>query len=103
MNVINRKTIIYYCEKHPLAKRALLVWYNEMVKYKFSSSNDLKKVYGNASIVNNKRIVFNIKENDYRLVVSVNFRRNACYTIWFGTHKQYDQIDVENVSYNLKL
>ncbi len=70
-NVINRKTIIYYCEKHPLAKRALLVWYNEMVKYKFSSFNDLKKVYGNASIVNNQRIVFNIKENDYRLVVSV--------------------------------
>ena len=70
-NVINRKTIIYYFEKHPLAKRALLVWYNEMVKYKFSSFNDLKKVYGNASIVNNQRIVFNIKENDYRLVVSV--------------------------------
>ncbi|WP_442795113.1 type II toxin-antitoxin system HigB family toxin [Pelobium manganitolerans] len=42
-----------------------------MVKYKFSSFNDLKKVYGNASIVNNQRIVFNIKENDYRLVVSV--------------------------------
>ena len=42
-----------------------------MVKYKFYSFNDLKKVYGNASIVNNQRIVFNIKENDYRLVVSV--------------------------------
>jgi len=74
MNVINRKTIIYYTEKYPQAKTQLLVWYNEILKQSFGNFNELKTVYGNASLVNNQRVVFNIKGNDYRLVVSINFR-----------------------------
>ena len=66
----------------------------------FKSFNDLKQVYGNASIVKNNRVVFNIKGNDFRLVVSINFFQQACYVIWFGTHKDYDKIDVETVEFD---
>lgn len=103
MNIINRKTVIHYGEKYPAAKNQLLTWYNEILKQDFDNLNDLKAVYGNASIINNQRVVFNIKGNDYRLVVSINFRRKACYTIWFGTHKEYDKIDVATIPYNLNL
>jgi len=103
MNVINRNTINYYAKKYPLAKNQLLTWYNEFSKKGFSNFNELKEVYGNASIVNNQRVVFNIKGNDFRLVVSINFRRLACYTIWFGTHTEYDKIDVETIQYIDKL
>lgn len=103
MNVINRKTIIYYTEKYPKAKNQLLTWYNEILKQEFGNFNELKAIYGSASIVNNQRVVFNIKGNEYRLVVSVNFRRKACYTIWFGTHKEDDKIDVATIEYNLNL
>jgi mRNA interferase HigB len=40
--------------------------------------------------VNNNRVVFNIKGNDYRLVISINFLQSASYVIWFGTHKECD-------------
>lgn len=103
MNIINRKTVIYYTEKYPAAKNQLLTWYNELLKQEFGNFNELKAVYGNASIVNNQRVVFNIKGNEYRLIVSINFKQNACYTIWFGTHKEYDKIDVAIVKYNLNL
>lgn len=103
MNIINRKTITYYTEKYPKAKNQLLTWYNEMMKQEFENFNQLKVLYGNASIVNNQRVVFNIKGNEYRLIVSVNFRRKACYTIWFGTHNEYDKIDAATISYNLNL
>ncbi len=103
MNVINRKTVIYYGEKCPRVKNQLLAWYNEILKQQFDNFNDLKAVYGNASIVNDQRVVFNIKGNEYRLVVSINFRRKACYTIWFGTHKEYDEIDVSTIQYRLNL
>jgi mRNA interferase HigB len=76
-----------------------LTWYNEVSKKEFNNFNELKEVYGNASVVNNQRVVFNIKGNDFRLVVSVNFRRLACYVIWFGTHTEYDKIDVETIQY----
>ncbi|MBX3164245.1 MAG: type II toxin-antitoxin system HigB family toxin [Bacteroidetes bacterium] len=103
MNIINRKTIIYYTKKFPKAKKQLLAWYNEMLKEDFANFNELKEMYGNASLVNNQRVVFNIKGNEFRLVVSMNFRRRACYTIWFGTHKEYDKINVATVPYNLNL
>lgn len=97
MNIISRNTIIYYTEKYPIAKNQILTWYNEILKNDFENFNELKEMFGNASIVNNQRVVFNIKGNSFRLVVSFNFRRQTCYTIWFGTHKEYDKIDVETI------
>lgn len=101
MNIISRNTITYYTQKYPKAKNQLLGWYQEIVKQNFENFNELKSVYGNASIVNNQRVVFNIKGNDFRLVVAMNFRRKAGYVIWFGTHKEYDKIDVATVDFNL--
>lgn len=99
MNIINRKTIIYYTNKYPNAKNQLLIWYNEILKEDFDNFNELKEMFGNASIVNSQRVVFNIKGNDFRLIVSINFRRKACYTIWFGTHKEYDKINAATIKY----
>jgi mRNA interferase HigB len=82
-----------------LVKKTIL-FYIEFSKLDFSNFNELKRVYGNASIVNNERVVFNIKGNDFRLVVSINFLQTACYVIWFGTHKEYDKINVETVVFD---
>lgn len=100
MKILVRKTILFYTIKYPIAATQLLIWYNEFSKLDFSNFNELKKVYGNASIVKSNRVVFNIKGNDFRLVVSVNFEQKACYVIWFGTHQEYDQINVETVAFD---
>lgn len=99
MNIITRRTILYYINEYPLAANSLKTWYDELSKADYSSFNDLKKVYGNASIVANNRVVFNIKGNTYRLVVSINFETQTLYTIWFGTHAAYDKIDVATIKY----
>lgn len=98
-----KKTILYYVKNYPLAEIPLLVWFHEFSKIQFDNFNQLKSVYGNASIVANNRVVFNIKGNDFRLVVSVNFTQQACYVIWFGTHKEYDKIDVEMIAFDTKI
>lgn|SRR5690606_29251621 len=103
MNIIVRRSILYYSEKYPSAKSSLLLWYNEFLKQDFGSFNDLKNVYGSASIVANGRVIFNIKGNDYRLIVSVNFTQRAAYIIWFGTHKEYDKINAETVAFDTKI
>jgi mRNA interferase HigB len=100
MKILVKKTILYYIKKHQIAETQLLIWYNEFSKQEFTNFNELKKVYGNASIVNNNRVVFNIKGNDFRLIVSVNFLQGACYVIWFGTHKEYDKINVETIAFD---
>jgi mRNA interferase HigB len=59
----------------------------------------LKAAYRNASIAGNDRVVFNIKGNDYRLVVAIDYGRQIVFVKWFGTHAAYDLIDVRTVSY----
>lgn len=53
-----------------------------------------ERSYATASIVSADRIVFNIKGNDYRLVVAADFDKGI---VWIGTHKDYDKIDVREV------
>ena len=103
MKILVKKTIFHYIHKYPAAQTPLLIWYSEFSKYEFSTFNELKSVYGTASVVNKNRVIFNIKGNDFRLVVSINFLQNACYIIWFGTHKEYDKINVATVAFDTTL
>lgn len=45
----------------------------------------------------NNRVVFNIKGNDYRLVVAINYDFEIIYIRFIGTHKEYDKIDVTKI------
>jgi len=103
MNIIVRRSILYYINRYPEAKTALLTWYNEFSKNNFNNFNELKSVYGNASIVAGNRVIFNIKGNDFRLIVSINFKQLAAYIIWFGNHKQYDKINAETIEFNIDI
>jgi len=90
-------------KKYPFAETPLLIWYNEFSKLRITNFNEFKLVYRNASLVRNSSVVFNIKGNDFRLVVSVNFNQSACYIIWFGTHYEYDKINVETVDFDTSI
>ncbi|MEJ7680862.1 MAG: type II toxin-antitoxin system HigB family toxin [Segetibacter sp.] len=103
MNIIAKGSILYYIEKYPKAKISLLTWYNEFLKARFNNFNELKMVYGNASIVANNRVIFNTKGNDFRLVASVNFKQSAAYIIWFGTHNEYGRINAETIEFDVEI
>jgi len=103
MNIVKRPTVDYYQKVFPEAATALEDWYDQFKRTKFKTLQELKSVYGNASIVGNSRVVFNIHGNKYRLVVKVRYEFSIPYIIWLGTHKQYDEIDVETVSFDNKL
>lgn len=103
MNIIVRRSILYYIQRYPNGKNALLIWYNEFLNHDFSSFQELKAVYGNASIIPNNRVIFNIKGNDYRLIISINFAQRAAYVIWFGTHREYDAINAATIAFDTKI
>ena len=102
-NIITRKTPLDYCEKYPEAAVALQSWYYELLKNDFKSFNELRKVYGNASLIGDDRVVFNIMGNKYRLVVRIVFALKAIQVKWFGTHKEYDKIEVSTLKFKKKL
>jgi len=77
----------------------LFSWYDEISLADWNNSAELKNQYRNASIINNKRVVFNIHGNSFRLIVDVEYRLKIVFVVWFGTHKQYDNIDAKTISY----
>ncbi len=98
-NIIARRTLLDYCKQYPLAANALKQWYAEWREREFANFNELKAVYGSASIVTDDRVVFNIMGNKYRLVVRVVFDYKTIQVKWFGTHAEYDKIDVTTIQY----
>lgn len=97
MRIISRKTLREFWDQHPGAKKTLLAWYADAKQAHWKSPNDIKRVYRNASIVANNRVVFNIKGNDYRLVIAINYDFEIIYIRFVGTHKEYDSIDVTKI------
>ena len=101
-NIIARKTLLEYCKKFPEASVALQEWYHELLKSDFRNFNELKRIYANASIVGDERVVFNIMGNKFRLVVRIVFDYRVIQIKWFGTHAQYDKIEVSDIKYKKK-
>jgi len=98
-NIIARKTLLDYCKKYPEGAKSLHEWYHEMVKSNYRTFNKLKKDYPNVSIVGDDRVVFNVLGNRYRLVVRIVFEYKAIQVKWFGSHAEYDKVNVEGIKF----
>jgi len=79
------------------AKGPLEAWHTEARKAQWRTPQDIKAQFRQASILKNHRVVFNIGGNKYRLVVAVDYQRQALFIRFIGTHAQYDTIDAEVV------
>lgn len=97
MRIIAISHLKGFWEKHPDSEQPFLAWIDETRNANWSSPADIKAHFRNASILKSRRVVFNIKGNDYRLVAAVAYRFGAIYVKFVGTHKQYDAIDADTV------
>jgi mRNA interferase HigB len=96
MRIIARKALREFWMSNPAAEDPLLAWFREVEKEDWSNPAQVKEKYRSASFVGD-RVVFNIKGNDYRLVVKINYPHRVVYVRFVGTHKDYDEIDVKEV------
>jgi mRNA interferase HigB len=100
MRVIAKSTLRRFWERPGCAdaKGPLESWYDEAMQARWSSPQDVKAQYRNASICGNNRVVFNIVGNKYRLVVEMQYRAGIAWVKFVGTHERYDCIHVESVN-----
>jgi mRNA interferase HigB len=97
MRVIAISTLRAFWSKHSDAQTPLMAWYALASRSQWRSPSDIKEAYRNASFTANNRVVFNIKGNDYRLVVLVRYDKGLLFVKFVGTHAQYDKIDASTV------
>ena len=99
MRIIAKKTLREFWEQPQYrdAEEPLKAWYKVTEAADWATPADVKAAYGNASILANHRICFNIGGNKYRLVVYLNYPYRVVYVRFIGTHVAYDTIDANTV------
>lgn len=95
--IISKRTIREFWERYPDAEEALKAWHAEAKAADWQNPADIKAQFGNASILKDSRVVFNICGNKYRLIVKINYPASIVLIRFVGTHKEYDAIDAETV------
>ena len=98
MRVIAKKALVTYYTSHPQAKDALEEWYTKTEEAEWHSLADMRRTFNSVDYVGNQHYVFNIKGNDFRLVVVVRFTPQQVLIRFIGTHAEYDKItDIKNL------
>lgn len=97
MRIITKRTLQDFWQRNPSAEQMLKAWYHEAIQANWKTPDDIKDKYGNASILADNRVVFNICGNKYRLIVKIMYRIGWIYIRFIGTHKEYDKINAEEI------
>jgi mRNA interferase HigB len=97
MRVISFKTLREYSSRHTYIRASLEAWSDFVHHADWNSPKDVKRDFSSASILEDNRVVFNIKGNQYRLVVRINYHAKIVYIRFIGTHAEYNHIDATRV------
>lgn len=97
MRIISQTALKQFWEKHADSKSALSAWLTIASKAKWKSANEVKQAFPFVSILSNNRVVFNIKGNDYRLIVAFQFVAEIGYICFVGTHDEYNKVDANEI------
>ncbi|MEZ4726963.1 MAG: type II toxin-antitoxin system HigB family toxin [Caldilineaceae bacterium] len=97
MHIISLKKLRLFWTIHPDAEQPLRAWSAIARRTRWRTPADIRADYGSANFVGNNRVVFNIKGNDYRLIVLAEYRKGKLFVRFVGTHADYDQIDASTI------
>src|SRR5690625_4434882 len=97
MRVFARKALSECWNNHADSEDALKAWCSEADSSQCEPPSDIKNKYPHASILPDNRVVFNIKGNNYRLVVKINYDYGQVFIRFVGTHAEYDKIDATTI------
>lgn len=94
MRVIGTGKIDAFIGRHPDSKGWLETWLAEARSGEWQSPNDIKARFNSASILDDKRVIFNVRGNKYRMEVQVAYKSQAIAIKRLGTHAEYDRWDL---------
>lgn len=97
MRIFTEQHLKEYAEENLDAKTAFQEWVAVVKKSQWTCFSDVKHTFNTVDSVDNQHYVFNIKGNNYRIVVIIKFTVKFVYVRFVGTHKEYDNIDRANI------
>ncbi|WP_013321274.1 type II toxin-antitoxin system HigB family toxin [Gloeothece verrucosa] len=98
MHLISIRKLRNDAAQYPDVNKQIDNWYTTVKKAQWQNLEDLRKIYRDAEAVGNFT-VFNIKGNDYRLIVGIDYENQVIFYKYFLTHAEYDQENWKNEPY----
>ena len=97
MHVVSVRTLRDFWQTHADAEQALKAWFREAEAANWAAFDDIKARYRSADVIPGNRVVFNIKGNNYRLIVKIHYNTGRLFIRFVGTHAEYNKIDAETI------
>ena len=99
MRIVSHKKLrdFYETPGREDAKTALARWYHVALKAEWKNLSDIRNDFPSADYIGNQRYVFNIRGNNYRLVVAIKFVMGYIFIRFIGTHNEYVKTDCRNI------
>jgi len=98
MNLISVRNLRSAAARYSDAKKQIEVWIATVKEANWQNLEDVRKTYQDAEAVGDFT-VFNIKGNDYRLIVGINYRKQVVCYKYFLTHAEYSKDKWKNDPY----
>ncbi|MUG95299.1 type II toxin-antitoxin system HigB family toxin [Scytonema sp. UIC 10036] len=98
MHVISRKKLLEFSQIHADASVPLDNWYRITKAAKWKNLDEVRQDFSSAEAVGNFT-VFNIKGNNYRLIVDISYSTQRIYVKYVLTHAEYDKDRWKNDPY----
>jgi len=97
VHVIRPEPLEAFWGEYPDAEGPLRAWLDTVIEARWENAAEVKTIYATASMVGNRRVVFNVGGNKYRLVVKISYKTKVVFVRFIGTHAEYDEIDVTKI------
>ncbi len=91
MKVVGKQIAEDFVQAHADLRPQLDVWICEAEEASWQTPQDIKTRYVSASFLADNRVVFNLKGNNYRLVVKISYRAQIVIIEKIGTHADYSK------------
>ncbi|MEG4105018.1 type II toxin-antitoxin system HigB family toxin [Microcoleus sp. S13_C5] len=98
MHLISIRNLRKDSAQYPDVKNQIDSWNETVKKAEWQNLKDVRKIYRDAEAVADLT-VFNIKGNEYRLIVGINYENQTIYYKYFLTHAEYDKDKWKNDPY----
>jgi len=94
MNIIAFRTIREFYDKHASTKNSLRTWFTILKAQSWAKPKDAVDTFGavNVDILKNNRLCIDVKGNNIRVILSMNYDKNTAFIKWIGWHKDYDKL-----------
>lgn len=96
MRIVGTGLLYDFIRQHADAKGPIQTWIALVRDATWQKPPDVRHMSGSASFLGDRKVIFNIKGNSYRLAVKVSYKKQIVSVVWIGTHTEYDKWTFED-------